>query len=78
MMKNPRNPKFHFSRLVIIQVDQATMLMLGGIPWQAYFQRVLSARDVSVAKTLSFAASFGCFAAAIPPVVIGELWYILI
>ncbi|XP_063683471.1 high affinity choline transporter 1-like [Bolinopsis microptera] len=54
-----------------VWVDQATMLMLGGIPWQAYFQRVLSARDVSVAKTLSFAAAPGCFAAAIPPVVIG-------
>lgn len=47
------------------------MLMFGGIPWQAYFQRVLSARDVSVAKTLSFIAAFGCFSAAIPSIVIG-------
>lgn len=54
-----------------VWVDYAIMLMFGGIPWQAYFQRVLSARDVSVAKTLSFIAAFGCFSAAIPSIVIG-------
>lgn len=48
------------------------MLVFGGIPWQAYFQRVLSSRNVSVAKTLSFIAAFGCFSAAIPSIVIGK------
>ncbi|KAL5256862.1 hypothetical protein ACHWQZ_G011954 [Mnemiopsis leidyi] len=54
-----------------IWIDYAIMLVFGGIPWQAYFQRVLSARSVSVAKTLSFCAAFGCFSAAIPSIVIG-------
>ena len=48
------------------------MLMFGGIPWQAYFQRVLSARDVNVARTLSFIAGFGCLLAAIPSIIIGK------
>lgn len=54
-----------------VWIDYAIMLIFGGIPWQAYFQRVLSARDVSVARTLSFCAAFGCFSAAIPSIVIG-------
>jgi len=54
-----------------VWIDYAIMLIFGGIPWQAYFQRVLSARNVSVAKTLSFCAAFGCFSAAIPSIVIG-------
>jgi len=54
-----------------VWVDYAIMLVFGGIPWQAYFQRVLSARSVGVAKTLSFCAAFGCFSAAIPSIVIG-------
>ena len=54
-----------------IWIDYAIMLIFGGIPWQAYFQRVLSARDVGVAKVLSFVAAFGCFCAAIPSIVIG-------
>ncbi|XP_063688672.1 high-affinity choline transporter 1-like [Bolinopsis microptera] len=54
-----------------VWIDYAIMLIFGGIPWQAYFQRVLSARSVSVAKTLSFCAAFGCFCAAIPSIVIG-------
>ena len=54
-----------------VWIDYAIMLIFGGIPWQAYFQRVLSARDVKVAKILSFVAAFGCFCAAIPSIVIG-------
>ena len=45
----------------------------GGIPWQAYFQRVLSCRTTKHAKYLSFAASFGCFVAAIPALLIGAV-----
>ena len=47
------------------------MMIFGGIPWQAYFQRVLSSRNYKVARALSFCASFGCFAAAVPSVIIG-------
>ena len=54
-----------------MQVDHAIYMMCGGIPWQAYFQRVLSSRDAKVARTLSVFAGFGCFCAAIPAVVVG-------
>lgn len=54
-----------------VWVDYAVMMICGGIPWQAYFQRVLSSRNASVARVLSFSAALGCFLAAIPSVVIG-------
>lgn len=58
----------------ITQVDHAVMMMCGGIPWQAYFQRVLSSRSPTVARTLSMSAGIGCFCAAIPAVVIGKYY----
>ncbi|XP_039187754.1 high affinity choline transporter 1 isoform X2 [Crotalus tigris] len=48
-------------------------LMLGGIPWQAYFQRVLSSSSAMYAQILSFLAAFGCLIMAIPPVLIGAI-----
>jgi len=56
-----------------VWADYLIMMMCGGIPWQAYFQRVLSSRDASVARVLSMAAGFGCFCAAIPAVIIGVI-----
>ena len=61
-------------KVYTMQVDHAVMMMCGGIPWQAYFQRVLSSRSATVAKTLSVFAGFGCFCAAIPAVVVGRLF----
>jgi len=52
-------------------VDHFVMMMFGGIPWQAYFQRVLSSRSAHIAKVLSVCAAFGCFSAAIPAIIIG-------
>ena len=46
---------------------------LGGIPWQVYFQRVLSCRSTTHAKYLSFAASFGCIISAVPAALIGAI-----
>lgn len=51
--------------------DYAFLLMLGGIPWQVYFQRVLSAKDENTARNLSILAGFICLIAAIPPIMIG-------
>lgn len=59
------------SKDAALWVDHAVMMMCGGIPWQAYFQRVLSSRDATVAKVLSICAGFGCFSAAIPAVIVG-------
>ncbi len=51
--------------------DYALLLMLGGIPWQVYFQRVLSSKDENTAVRLSVIAGFVCLIAAIPAVLIG-------
>lgn len=51
--------------------DYALLLMFGGIPWQVYFQRVLSSKDEDTAVKLSIIAGFVCLLAAIPAVIIG-------
>ncbi|XP_034417942.1 high-affinity choline transporter 1-like [Cyclopterus lumpus] len=53
--------------------DNFCLLMLGGIPWQVYFQRVLSASSATYAQVLSFVAAFGCLVMAIPSVLIGAI-----
>ncbi|KAI3381397.1 hypothetical protein SNEBB_005192 [Seison nebaliae] len=52
-------------------IDDMLMLIFGGIPWQVYFQRVLSSESATKAMYLSYAAAFGCFIMAIPSVLIG-------
>ncbi|ETE66155.1 High affinity choline transporter 1, partial [Ophiophagus hannah] len=54
-------------------IDDFFLLMLGGIPWQAYFQRVLSSSSAMYAQMLSFLAAFGCLVMAIPSVLIGAI-----
>ncbi len=51
--------------------DSALLLALGGIPWQVYFQRVLSSKDPKTARRLSIVAGFVCIAAAVPAILIG-------
>lgn len=51
--------------------DFALLLMLGGIPWQVYFQRVLASKDEDTAVRLSLLAGVVCIIAAIPAVLIG-------
>ena len=51
--------------------DYALLLIFGGIPWQVYFQRVLSARDENTAVWLSLVAGVVCVLAAIAPALIG-------
>ncbi|XP_036613597.1 high affinity choline transporter 1 isoform X3 [Trichosurus vulpecula] len=46
---------------------------MGGIPWQAYFQRVLSSSSATSAQVLSFLAAFGCLLMALPPILIGAI-----
>uniref|UniRef100_A0A8C5M7R6 High affinity choline transporter 1 n=1 Tax=Leptobrachium leishanense TaxID=445787 RepID=A0A8C5M7R6_9ANUR len=54
-------------------LDSFLLLILGGIPWQAYFQRVLSASSATYAQVLSILAAFGCFMMAVPSVLIGAI-----
>lgn len=51
--------------------DTFLVLVFGGIPWQVYFQRVLSAKTEKTAMYLSYVAAFGCFIAGIPPTIVG-------
>ncbi|XP_066515925.1 high affinity choline transporter 1 [Hoplias malabaricus] len=53
--------------------DNFCLLMFGGIPWQVYFQRVLSASSATYAQVLSFLAAFGCIVMAVPSVLIGAI-----
>ena len=51
--------------------DYALLLVFGGIPWQVYFQRVLSARTPRIAMWLSIIAGAVCLLAAVPAALIG-------
>tara|TARA_Y100001954_G_scaffold99447_1_gene108299 strand:+ start:14696 stop:16363 length:1668 start_codon:yes stop_codon:yes gene_type:complete len=51
--------------------DYAFLLMMGGIPWHVYFQRVLSSKDENTAQRLSIIAGLVCILAAIPASMIG-------
>ena len=54
-------------------LDLFLLLILGGVPWQVYFQRVLSSKSGAKAKLLSYVAAFGCIIMAIPPMIIGAV-----
>ena len=51
--------------------DYALLLVCGGVAWQSYFQRVLSAKDTRTARRLSYLAGVICLFAAIPSILIG-------
>ncbi|XP_073817279.1 choline transporter [Musca autumnalis] len=54
-------------------LDYGLLLIFGGIPWQVYFQRVLSSKTAGRAQVLSYVAAAGCILMAIPPVLIGAI-----
>ncbi|XP_065656624.1 high-affinity choline transporter 1 [Hydra vulgaris] len=56
-----------------IWIDYALLLICGGIPWQVYFQRVLSSKSEKQAQYLSFAAAAGCLLMSIPSILIGAV-----
>lgn len=53
--------------------DFALLLIFGGIAWQVYFQRVLSAKTATIAVRLSIVAGIVCILAAIPAMLIGMI-----
>ncbi|MDF1844973.1 MAG: sodium:solute symporter family protein [Rubripirellula sp.] len=53
--------------------DMALLLILGGIPWQVYFQRVLASKDEQTAMRLSLIGAVGCLLMAIPAVILGAV-----
>jgi high affinity choline transporter 7 len=51
--------------------DVSMMLMLGGIPWNCYFQRVLSCKSPGQAQSMSILSGLLTIAFVIPPLLIG-------
>ncbi|NWI93724.1 SC5A7 protein, partial [Pitta sordida] len=54
-------------------LDDFFYLVFGSIPWQTYFQRVLSTASTGQARLISYLSGLGCFAMAIPSVLIGAV-----
>ncbi|XP_021263915.1 high affinity choline transporter 1-like [Numida meleagris] len=54
-------------------LDDFFYLVLGSIPWQTFFQRVLSVASPSQARFISYLSGLGCFLMAIPSVLIGAV-----
>ncbi|KAI1704732.1 sodium:solute symporter family domain-containing protein [Ditylenchus destructor] len=54
-------------------MDSMLLLVFGGIPWQVYFQRVLSSKTPEGAQRLSYVAGLGCIIMAIPPALVGAI-----
>ncbi|XP_067938215.1 high affinity choline transporter 1-like [Watersipora subatra] len=52
-------------------LDLLIAMTLGSIPWQSYFQRVLSVTSVKEARTLSILAGLTALLFAVPPVCLG-------
>ena len=61
------------TKQIATYIDLMLVLIFGGIPWQVYFQRVLSAKTEKSAMYLSYVAAIGCFVAGIPPIIIGAI-----
>lgn len=59
------------SARVVSWWDVSVMLMLGGIPWNCYFQRVLSCRSARDAQWHSVGAGLLTIALTVPPFLIG-------
>ncbi|KAL3185855.1 hypothetical protein MRX96_028739 [Rhipicephalus microplus] len=53
-------------------VDRLFSLVYGGLPWQVYFQRVLSSSSVFDAQMMSYVSAVGCLMFAVPPILIGS------
>ncbi len=62
---------FHGLHEGVSWADWFVILMLGGIPWNVYFQRVLASRDPDTAVRQSIWAGLLCGLMAIPPLVLG-------
>ncbi|XP_072177684.1 high-affinity choline transporter 1-like [Diadema setosum] len=63
------------TRDIGIWIDYTLLLLLGGITWQAYFQRVLSAKSPDAAQKMSYIAGVLVLIMAIPSVLIGAVGF---
>ncbi|XP_063296832.1 high-affinity choline transporter 1-like [Pelobates fuscus] len=56
-----------------VWIDSILYISLGSIPWQIYFQRILSASTTSQAKITSLLSSITCMTLAVPSVLVGAV-----
>ncbi|XP_072171242.1 high affinity choline transporter 1-like [Diadema setosum] len=61
------------NKYVGVWLDNALLLIMGGVPWQAYFQRALSTKSPKHAKYMTLAASAGCIIVSIPAYLMGAV-----
>ncbi|XP_030838436.1 high-affinity choline transporter 1-like [Strongylocentrotus purpuratus] len=54
-------------------IDNTLLLILGGVPWQAYYQRALSVKSPDHARYISIVAAFGCVIVSIPAYILGAV-----
>ncbi|CAK8686524.1 unnamed protein product [Clavelina lepadiformis] len=54
-------------------LDSLLLVVFGSLPWQDYFQRVLSTDSPKHAQVVSFISAFGILILAIPPALIGAV-----
>ncbi len=56
---------------LVSYADWLVLLILGGVPWNVYFQRVLATRDEAVARWLSIGGGALCLLMAVPALLLG-------
>lgn len=54
-------------------LDTAGLLVLGGVAWQSYFQRVLAVKSDRTARWMSVWAGVGCAVIAVPAALVGAI-----
>eukprot|EP00111_Clytia_hemisphaerica_P011213 TCONS_00032852-protein len=55
------------------RLDHALFMIVGGIPWQVYFQHIISMKDVQQARVISCISAFGCLVMACPAIILGAV-----
>jgi len=56
-----------------VWIDYAFLLLLGGIPWQCYYQRVLSSKTATRAQMLSYGGGLIALIMTVPSVLFGAI-----
>ncbi|GAU88962.1 hypothetical protein RvY_01568 [Ramazzottius varieornatus] len=56
-----------------VYIDNYLVLLLGGIPWQALFQRILSSKSTETAMKVTYVSAMGCAIMCVPSILIGAV-----
>ena len=59
------------SKTCVLYIDTFLLIVLGGIPWQPYYQRAMSVKTNHQVKILSVSATALCIVCMVPPTIIG-------